>query len=117
MKLNVTARAARWSAAHWKTAMLLWLAFVVAAVGLGLVAGKQSLTDTENATGETARAEAMLAHAGFDRPSGESVLVQSRSGAGSTPALAREVRTGVRRLRTLPQVQNVHRARTSADGR
>src|SRR5439155_7049635 len=34
-----------------------------------------------------------------------------------TPALAREVRTVVRRLRTLPQVQNVHRAQTSADGR
>jgi hypothetical protein len=32
MKLNVTARAARWSAAHWKTATVLWLAFAVAAV-------------------------------------------------------------------------------------
>ena len=40
MKLNLTARAARWSAGHWKTATLAWIAFVAVAVGLGTVAGK-----------------------------------------------------------------------------
>ena len=115
MRLNVTARAARWSAAHWKTATLLWLVFVVAAVGVGSVAGKHGLSDVESSNGETARAEAMLAQAGFHEPAGESVLVQART--GSAPALGREVGTVIGRLQKLPEVRNVHRAQTSADGR
>jgi RND superfamily putative drug exporter len=86
MKLNVTARAARWSAAHWKTATVLWLAFAMAAVALGTVAGSKKLSDTETATGETARAETILQQAGFKRPAGESVLVQSRARAGGARA-------------------------------
>ena len=53
------ARAARWSAAHWKTATFGWLAFVVAAVAIGSAVGSVKLTDAEQGTGETARA-AML---------------------------------------------------------
>jgi uncharacterized membrane protein YdfJ with MMPL/SSD domain len=33
--LNLAARAGRWSAAHWKTAVAVWVAFVVVAIGLG----------------------------------------------------------------------------------
>src|SRR5581483_1925994 len=36
---NLAARAGRWSAAHWKTATLLWIAFVVVAVLIGRAAG------------------------------------------------------------------------------
>ena len=35
MKLNLTARAARWSAAHWKTATLGWVLFVALAMAGG----------------------------------------------------------------------------------
>ena len=116
MKLNVTARAARWSAlAHWKTATLLWLVFVVGAVVVGSVAGKHGLRDVESSNGETARAEAMLAQAGFHEPAGESVLVQART--GSAPALGREVGTVIGKLQMLPEVRNVHRVQMSADGR
>jgi hypothetical protein len=58
---NLAARAGRWSAAHWKTATLVWLAFVVAAVAIGRGVGTHKLTDAEQGTGETARAQAILA--------------------------------------------------------
>src|SRR5439155_20164092 len=74
---NPAARAARWSAAHWKTAAALWLALVVVAVALGRVGGTHKLSSSEQSTGETARAEAILASAGFKTPASESVLVQS----------------------------------------
>ena len=38
---NLAARAGRWSASHRKTAILGWLAFVIAAVVIGGAAGHQ----------------------------------------------------------------------------
>jgi hypothetical protein len=32
-RYNLAARAARWSATHWKTAVAVWVAFVVVAIG------------------------------------------------------------------------------------
>jgi putative drug exporter of the RND superfamily len=112
MKLNITARAARWSAAHWKTATLLWLAFVAAAVVLGGMAGKKQLSDVESSNGETARAEAILARAGFKTPDSEAVIVQ-----GNPRRLPAEVRRVVARLRVQPQVSHLHRAGLAKDGR
>src|SRR4051794_14268177 len=109
---NMTARAARWSAAHWKTATALWLAFVAAAVVLGGMAGSKQLDDVESSTGETARAEAILADAGFRTPASEAVLVQSRTGD-----VAHEARGVAERLRVQPQVTHVRRTQTSRDGR
>ena len=63
--LNFAARAGRWSADHWKTAVFGWLAFVLVAVALGQVVGQRKLTDVESASGETARAEKIFEHAGF----------------------------------------------------
>ena len=45
MRLNLAARAGRWSAAHWKTATFGWLAFVVIAVVLGGAIGTKTLGD------------------------------------------------------------------------
>ena len=53
--LNLAARAGRWSAAHWKTAVALWVAFVAVAVGLGTAVGTHKLSLSEQSTGETAR--------------------------------------------------------------
>src|SRR5437870_1199327 len=75
---NLAARAGRWSAAHWKTATLVWLAFVVVAVGVGRAVGTVKLTDSEQGTGETARAQAILANAGFKTPASENVLIESK---------------------------------------
>ena len=81
MRGNLAARAGAWSAAHWKTATFGWLVLVVAAVVLGSAAGTRTLTDVEDSQGETARAERILADAGFRQVAGESVLVQSKHGS------------------------------------
>ena len=107
MKPNLAERAGRWSAAHWKTAAFGWLAFVAIAVVLGQALGVVNLTDTESATGETARAEAILSKAGFNDHAGESVLVQSRTRDVGDPAFQRTVRRVVAKLETLPTVRDV----------
>src|SRR3954462_10640442 len=76
-KTNLAGRAGRWSAAHWKTATFGWIAFAVLAVVLGTAVGTQKLTDAETASGEAPKPQQTLAHAGFNPPATESVLVQS----------------------------------------
>ena len=61
--MNIAARAARWSAANWKKATFGWLAFVIASAALGQAVGVVKLTEPEQGTGDSARAQAMLAHA------------------------------------------------------
>ena len=51
-RYNFAARAGRWSADHWKTAVAIWVAFVVVAVGLGMTVGTHTLTASEQSTGE-----------------------------------------------------------------
>src|SRR5919197_178454 len=104
---NLAARAGRWSAAHWKTATLVWLAFVVVAVGIGRAVGTHKLSDSEQGTGETARAQAILAKAGFKTPASESVLVQSRTLAPGDPAFRAVVRDVAATLRKRPEVTNL----------
>src|SRR5579862_1590849 len=104
---NLAARAGRWSAAHWKTATLVWLAFVVAAVAIGRTVGTHKLADAEQGTGETARAQAILAKANFNTPASESVLVESATTAASDPAFRATVRDVASALRVMPQVTNL----------
>jgi uncharacterized membrane protein YdfJ with MMPL/SSD domain len=75
---NLAERAGRWSAAHWKTATFGWLAFVAIAMVLGQALGTVHPSNAEQATGESARAEAALERSGLRRGVNESVLVQSR---------------------------------------
>jgi uncharacterized membrane protein YdfJ with MMPL/SSD domain len=105
---NLAQRAGRWSADHWKTATVIWIVFVVAAVVLGRAAGTVKLTDAEQATGEAARAQAILASAGFKTPAREIVLVESASEPASSPAFRSTVGAVTTKLRSLPQVTNVH---------
>jgi uncharacterized membrane protein YdfJ with MMPL/SSD domain len=86
--MHVAERAARWSAAHWKTATLGWLAFVVAAVLAGSAIGTRSLTLVESSQGDSARAEAILADGGFSTPAGEAVLVHGSTAADRRAAAA-----------------------------
>jgi RND superfamily putative drug exporter len=100
---NLAARAGRWSAAHWKTATVLWLVFVVVAIVLGRAAGTVKLTDSEQGTGETARAQAILAQAGFKTPASENVLVESKSLTAGGPAIRGAGDDVTRVRRTIPQ--------------
>ena len=102
--MNVAARAGRWSAAHWKTATFGWLTLVVAAVVAGQLVGTVKLTDSEQSTGESARAQAIVSQAGFHDHAGEAVLIQSASRTAGDPAFRREIRTVVGSLSRSPQV-------------
>jgi len=105
---NLAARAARWSAEHWKTACAVWLVFVVAAIGIGRAVGTVNLKDSEQGTGETARAQEILQDAGFRSPASESVLVESLSGlTASAPAFRAAVRDVAAALAKVPEVQNL----------
>ena len=113
MQRNIAARAGSWSAAHWKTATVGWLVLVVAAVALGSFAGSRGLSDAESSSGETARAQRMLADAGFDNSAGEAVLVRSK-GAARPEAVGADVSA---MLRARTDVKNVKAPVRSSDGR
>ena len=106
-KETFAARAAKWSAAHWKTATFGWLAFVVAAIVVGSAVGSVKLTDAEQSTGESARAQQILADAGFSQPAAESVLVQSQTATTSDPAFRQTIARVVTRLNELRNVEDV----------
>ena len=107
MKDNIAARAGRWSAEHWKTAVSAWLAFCVVAIALGSVAGTRMLEQADTAAGGSHKAEQILEKAGFTDRAGESVLVQSASRTVGDPAFRATVADVVRSVSKLPQVQRV----------
>jgi putative drug exporter of the RND superfamily len=111
--LNLAARAGRWSAKNWKTAIALWVAFVAVAIGVGTALGTHTLSASEQATGEAARAEQLLGSAGFHTPAGESVIVRSETRTVADPAFRSTVQNVLGKLRTMPQVTNL---RTGAAG-
>jgi putative drug exporter of the RND superfamily len=112
-RYNLAARAARWSATHWKTAVAAWIALVAVAIGLGMTVGTHELSSSEQATGETAQAEQILASAGFKTPAAESVLIRSSTRTVADAEFRSTVQTVLAKLRTMPQVTNL---RTGASG-
>jgi uncharacterized membrane protein YdfJ with MMPL/SSD domain len=106
MRLNLAARAGRWSAAHWKTATFGWLAFVVLAVVLGGAVGTKSLGDSEGIPGESGRMEKILEE-DFKRPAGETVLIQSDRLTTQDPTFEAAVDDVARRVTAIPAVTNV----------
>ena len=82
---NLAGRAGRWSAGHWKTALLGWIAFTVLAMGAGGLVGHVQMRDSQFASGEVARAVRMLEQANFKQPAVESVLIQSKTETATSP--------------------------------
>ena len=84
---NFAARMGRWSAGHWKTAVIAWFAFVVLALFMGLQVGTKSIDENDANVGEARTADHIINDAGFnlDRNGenveelGEMVLFQSTS--------------------------------------
>jgi RND superfamily putative drug exporter len=76
---NLTARAARWSAAHRRAAVLGWFAFVLIAFAVGSTTGLVFLKDDEVGIGDSNRAEKVLARDFPTERAGERVLIQSRT--------------------------------------
>jgi RND superfamily putative drug exporter len=110
---NFAARAAHWSAAHWKTAVVGWVAFVAVVIAVGMSVGTHTLSMSEQSSGETARAEQILDGAGFKTPAAESVLVQSASLTSAAPAFKTTVQKVLTKLRAMTQVTNL---RTGGSG-
>ncbi len=102
--MNIASRAGRWSAAHWKTATFGWLAMVVCAVAVGHLVGTVKLTDSEQSTGQSARAQLWLNQSGFPNHAGEAVLIQSRRQTAAGPGFRQEIKTVVAGLKALPQI-------------
>jgi uncharacterized membrane protein YdfJ with MMPL/SSD domain len=122
MRLNIAARAGRWSAAHWKTATFGWIAFVVLAVVLGGAVGTKTLGEGDS-PGESGRMERILEE-GFERPAEESVLVQSDSVTVEDPSFADAVDDVVAAVSAIPAARAVrdplepaNAELVSADGR
>ncbi|HTR33980.1 MAG TPA: MMPL family transporter [Gaiellaceae bacterium] len=113
--MNLAARAGRWSAAHWKTATVGWLLLVVAAVAAGTVYGSVQQSPAEQTNGGAAKAERMLAAAGFHTPAGETVLVSSKTATAGTPGFDRTVADVRSALASMPQVRAVHLGGISKD--
>src|SRR4051812_22335541 len=67
---NLAARAERWSASHWKTAVFGWLALAILLMVVGSAAGTKKLADSQTGSGETARAQKLLEDANFKTPAG-----------------------------------------------
>jgi uncharacterized membrane protein YdfJ with MMPL/SSD domain len=106
MRLNLAARAGRWSAAHWKTATFGWIAFVIVAVVLGGAIGTKQLDDDALGSGESGRVDRILDES-FKTPAEETVLVQSRTLTTSSPAFETALEDVVRRVSDVPVVTNV----------
>jgi uncharacterized membrane protein YdfJ with MMPL/SSD domain len=75
-KHNLAARMARWSGRHRKKAFWGWLAFVVVVFTAGNMVGTTSISEVDQFSGESHRAEVALDRAGL-RPVKEVVYIQS----------------------------------------
>src|SRR5205823_13472864 len=113
---NLAARMGTWSAAHWKTATLGWLALVLLAFAVGGQVGTKQADPTKAGPGQSGRMDRIL-DAGFNVPASESVLIQSNSTRAGTPAFDAAVKDVVTGLTKVAAVQNVHAGQISKDGR
>jgi len=96
-----------------KTIVGLWLAFVIACVAGGSLAGTHTLAHVQSEVGESSRADARLVAAGLRQPVVESVLVRSAD-AARTRAAVLALEAGAR---ALPQVRAVRRPAARDAGR
>jgi uncharacterized membrane protein YdfJ with MMPL/SSD domain len=114
-RTNLAARAGRWSASHWKTALGAWLVFCIAAIVLGTAVGKTSLKQADTASGETRVAQKILDNAGFAGHAGESVLVQSKTATIGDASFRAAVNDVVRTVSAQPVVARVRSPLDSAN--
>jgi uncharacterized membrane protein YdfJ with MMPL/SSD domain len=118
---NLAARMARWSSQHRKKAFFGWLAFALVAffVGNNMIGSKQ-ISDVDDFSGESHRAEQALDRAGL-RPVEEVVFVQSDNLTVRDPQFRAAVEDVTGRLSDVKYVENVKSPLTgdgevSADG-
>ena len=109
---SIAARMGRWSAAHRKTAMLGWLAFVIVSFALGAMSGTKQIDQNDVNVGESRTADRIIDDAGFTVDANgetveevsEMVLIQSKTLDVKDPAFRAAVTDAERTLATYPQV-------------
>ncbi|WP_445525988.1 MMPL family transporter [Streptomyces cyslabdanicus] len=79
---GLAARAGGWSARHRWAAVGIWVLFVVLAMGLGSVAGRLDVKESDQLKGETHTAAKIIEDAGIKEPASETVLIQAKDGSG-----------------------------------
>ena len=104
---NLAARMGRWSAAHRKTAIFGWLAFVVVAVALGSVVGTKNLDAADAEAGDSGRALQIVDNGGFDDTVDESVFIENESLPASSPEFKAVVNDVVAQLNAAEGVSRV----------
>jgi RND superfamily putative drug exporter len=104
---NFTARAARWSAAHRKAAVLGWLAFVIVAFMIGHAAGMVTLKAGEVGNGQSRLADQTLAQQFPRERASETVLFESRTGTLASSGYVAAVGDLVARLARTPSVSAI----------
>jgi uncharacterized membrane protein YdfJ with MMPL/SSD domain len=105
-KHNLAARMAAWSGRHRKKAFWGWLAFVVVVFMAGNAIGTTNISDVDQFSGESHRAEVALDRSGL-RPVKESVFIQSDKLTVKDPAFQAAVGDMTDRLAKVPYVENV----------
>src|SRR5829696_5336203 len=103
---HYAARIAAWSGRHRKKAIWGWLSFVLVVFALGTAVGTTPISDVDQFSGESHRAEKALDRAGM-RPVEEVVLVQSDKLTVRDPEFRAAVGEVTGRLSKLQYVKNV----------
>src|SRR4051794_17694330 len=112
-KHNVAARMAVWSGRHRKKAFWGWLAFVLVVFAAGNAIGTTQISDVDQFSGESHRAEATLDRAGL-RPVKEVVFLQSDKLTLKDPEFRAAVKDVEGRLSRVQHVRNVKSPLTGA---
>src|SRR3954466_14334865 len=105
-KHNLAARMAHWSGRHRKKAFWGWLAFVLVVFIGGNMIGTTSISDVDQFSGESHKAEVALHDAGL-RPVKESVFLQSGKLTVKDPVFRAAVGDVTGRLAKVPYVRNI----------
>ncbi|HEY2372154.1 MAG TPA: MMPL family transporter [Gaiellaceae bacterium] len=104
---NLSGRAGRWSARHWKLAVFGWLGFAIVAVAVGSAIGHVQMKDSDYASGEAATALRMLSSGGLVQPATENVLIQSRRYTADDPEFAALIAETAATVAPQPNVTNL----------
>jgi RND superfamily putative drug exporter len=113
---NLAARAGRWSAQRWKSALLGWLLFAALAMALGNAVGHVQMKDSQAASGEAARALKMLEEAHFKQPAVENILIQSRRWTVRDSPLIQAIGAVIVNLDAQPNATDVQDPRVKRGG-
>src|SRR3954465_3892107 len=112
-KHNLAARMAHWSGRHRKKAFWGWLAFVLVVFAVGNMVGTTNISDVDQFSGESHRAEVALDRAGL-RPVKEAGFVQSDKLTLKDPQFQAAVKDVTDRLSGMQYVRAVESPLTGA---